>query len=521
MKHAFTGGRVLTMAVGPVPDVVIVEGDRITAVGERGILSAHPDAQVHDLAGRTLVPGFIDAHNHLSIAALHPQWHDVSHVTSMDELLDGVRAQAVAEPEAEWIRVCGWNESTTGVAPTRVDLDALGFDRPIVVAHFSLHQAVVCSRGLADLGIGRTTADPVGGELGRGADGEPNGLLIERAWSEAHARSLAGFTDRDRWGEYVLARIPNLLRYGITAIHDAACSSEGEDLYRWLARERGLPLSVLAMPHSAAVLTNDVGPRIDGPTTGEGDEAVRVGGVKFFADGGIAIALDVAIHGQPLRMGITMDDLEPRLVEAARRGYRVGVHAMGNVGVQRTIEAFAAARRAMPDEDHRFRIEHVGVASKEQCQALAALGAVAVVQPGFVDHVGESSDGVRFDEHAWLPFATLAEAGVPLAASSDDPCAPFPPLWCSARGATRTTVAGNEFEPDQAVDFEAWLYAYTAGSAYAGGQEHERGSITPGLRADLVVLDGALDAYDPPRVAETWVGGVPVYIADGSEDDGR
>jgi hypothetical protein len=187
---------------------------------------------------------------------------------------------------------------------------------------------------------------------------------------------------------------------------------------------------------------------------------------------------------------------------------------MGNVGVQRAVDAFAAARRVTPDADHRFRLEHVGVASKEQCQALAALGAVAVVQPGFVDHVGDSSGGVRFDEHAWLPFATLAEAGVTLAASSDDPCAPFPPLWCSARGATRTTMAGNVFEPDQAVDFEAWLRAYTAGSAYAGGQEDERGAITPGLRADLVVLEGTLDPRDPPRVAETWVAGEAVYVAD-------
>jgi predicted amidohydrolase YtcJ len=514
MLHAFTGGRVLTMASGPEPEVVVVDGARIAAVGERGILTQHPGVEVHDLTGRTLVPGFIDAHNHLSIAALHPQWRDVSAVVSIEELLEAVRVQAAVEPDAEWVRVCGWNEITTGVTPTRTDLDALGLDRPILVAHFSLHQGVVCSRGLAELSIGRSTPDPTGGEIARSADGEATGLLIERAWSEAHARSLAGFTDLDRWGDHVLARIPNLLRHGITAIHDAACSPEGEDLYRWLARERGLPMSVLAMPHSAAVLTNDVGKRLDGPPTGDGDEDVRVGGVKFFADGGIAIALDVSVRGQPLRMGITMDDLEERLVDAVRRGFRVGVHAMGNVGVQRAVDAFAAARRVTPDADHRFRLEHVGVASKEQCQALAALGAVAVVQPGFVDHVGDSSGGVRFDEHAWLPFATLAEAGVTLAASSDDPCAPFPPLWCSARGATRTTMTGNVFEPDQAVDFEAWLRAYTAGSAYAGGQEDERGAITPGLRADLVVLEGTLDPHDPPRVAETWVAGEAVYVAD-------
>ena len=515
MKRAFTGGRVLTMAPGPEPEVVVIESGRIVAVGERAMLTTHPDALEVDLGGRMLVPGFIDAHNHLSIAALHPRWHDVSTVTSMEELLDAARAQAAADPDTPWVRVCGWNEVTTGVAPTRIELDSLGLDRPVIVAHFSLHQAVVCSRGLDELGVGHGTPDPVGGEIARSADGEPTGLLIERAWSHAHARSLEGYTDPDRWGEWVVDRAKSLLRHGITAIHDAACPPDAEELFHRLAEDGRLPISVLVMPHSNAVLTHELGARIEGPRTGHGDEDVRVGAVKFFADGGVAIALDVSVHGQPVQFGITMDDLESCLLGAVQHGYRVGVHAIGNVGVQRAIEAFAAARRLGTDGDHRFRIEHVGLASKEQCRALADLGAVAVVQPGFVDHVGEQSGGVRFDEHAWLPFATLAEAGVPLAASSDDPCAPVAPLWCSARGATRTTTAGRVFEAEQAVDFDAWLHAYTAGSAYAGGQEHERGSIAPGLRADFVVLDGRLDPHDPPHVAETWVAGEQVFVANG------
>jgi predicted amidohydrolase YtcJ len=281
-----------------------------------------------------------------------------------------------------------------------------------------------------------------------------------------------------------------------------------------LARAGRLPVSVLAMPHSAAILMNDQGNRLDGPPTGEGDEMARVGPAKLFADGAVPIALDVAIGKHRLRFGTTMDDLEPRLLDATRRGFRVAVHAMGNVGVQRLIDAFAAARRAVPSADHRFRLEHAGVASREQCRALAGVGAVAVVQPGFVNHVGEQTGGVTFDEHTWLPFRTLAEAGVLLAGSSDDPCAPFPPIWGAVRGATRTTERGTTFEPDEALDFETWLAAYTSGAAFAGGQEAERGAIAPGLCADLVVLDGSLDASNPPRVAATWVGGKLVYLAD-------
>ena len=144
----FIGGRVMTMAPGAEPEVVLVVGDRISAVGGQELLAKNPTATVHDLAGSTLVPGFIDAHNHLSIAAIHPRWRDVSAVADTEALLAEVSQQALAEPDAPWIRVWGWDESVTGVTPTAADLDSLGFDRPIVVAHYSIHQAVVNSRGL-------------------------------------------------------------------------------------------------------------------------------------------------------------------------------------------------------------------------------------------------------------------------------------------------------------------------------------------------------------------------------------
>jgi predicted amidohydrolase YtcJ len=146
---------------------------------------------------------------------------------------------------------------------------------------------------------------------------------------------------------------------------------------------------------------------------------------------------------------------------------------------------------------------------------LAALGGVAVVQPGFLAHLGQAVEGIRFDDATWLPFGDIAEAGVALAASSDDPCTFHEPVRTSAYGATRRTGSGAVLDADQAVPYGDWLRAYTAGAAHAGGQEHERGSLAPGLRADLVVLEGDLDApidvAHPPRVAQTWVAGALVH----------
>jgi predicted amidohydrolase YtcJ len=506
----FHGGTVLTMdGRRPRADAVVVERGRIAEVGGRALLDT-ADATVVDLAGTTLVPAFIDAHCHLSIAALHPRWGDATAIADRDALLTAVRAQATAEPDAAWVRLHGWDDARTGYTPTRDDLDAAGIERPVLVAHASLHQGVASGAALDALGIGRGTPDPPGGEIARDRRGEPAGLLVERAWGEAHARSLAAYADPDRWADHIADHARGLLADGITAVHDAACSPAAEATYRAMAAARTLPVSVLAMPHPAALLSTDLGDRLDGPPIGDGDERLRVGPVKLFADGGVAIALDVAIGGRPLRMGMTMDDLEEAAVAAAGRGFRIAVHAMGNVGVDRALDAFDAVARCVGDGDHRFRLEHATVTAPAHWARLAALGAVAVVQPGFVEHVGDRSGGVAFDEHRWLAFAGLAEAGVVLAGSSDEPCAPRSPLWCTGKGISRTTSRGIRLDVDQSVGLEAWLHAYTAGAALAGGQEHERGRIAPGLVADLVALD--LDG-DAPTVRQTWRAGQLVYQA--------
>ncbi|HZR81726.1 MAG TPA: amidohydrolase family protein [Candidatus Binatia bacterium] len=506
---AFVGDRILAMDdLRPRPAVVVVVGDRIAATGDRSLLAGHPHAERVELGRRWLLPGFVDAHNHLSIAALHPLWADLTRVRDLDGLQDAFAAHAAREPDARWLRGFGWNEAN-GLALDCADLDALGFDRPVIVAHYTLHQCAVSSLGLAELAIGRTTRDPPGGHIARRPDGEPSGILLERAWSEAHARSVTAYRDRDRFAELFAARARSLLRDGITCVHDAACSPSAEEVYRRLARAGELPISVLAMPHAEGILAGLDASRLDGPPTGDGDEAFRVGPVKLFADGGAAPAIDACLAGSRVTTGIAFPDVEKGARAALERGFGVAVHAIGNVGLASALAAYRACDRlrARAGCDVRLRIEHAMLASPAQVAEIAALEAIAVVQPGFVHHVGAAVHGVEFDGETWLPFGSLARAGVRLAASSDDPCAFHEPLLTAARGATRRCASGAIVGPDEALAYEDWLRAYTIGAAYAGGQEHERGSLTPGKRADLVVLEGDLDPERPPRVAETWVGG--------------
>ncbi|MBV8194152.1 MAG: amidohydrolase family protein [Candidatus Dormibacteraeota bacterium] len=489
---------------------VVVDAGRVVAVGERGILTQYEGVEVVELGTRTLMPGLIDAHYHLCIAALHPRWADLAGV-SLEELGARLRAQSQHEPAAAWVRAAQWDHFSLPV--TRSDLDALELVRPIIVVSSTLHQCVVCSRGLEELGIGRSTADPAGGAIERGADGEPTGVLIEAAWSEAQARSLVGYDDPDRWGDHIEAHARLLWQEGITAVHDAATPPAAEAVYRRLAREGRLPVSVLGLPHPAALLSPPDQSRLaEGPVTGEGDEQFRTGPVKLFADGGAAPAVDAHLGGRRVQAGYLIPGVRDGVRAATEAGYGVAIHAMGNAGMQAALDALRSAIRR-DDRDHRFRIEHATCLSAEQAQALSELGGTAVVQPGFIELMGPAVERLQFDDAVWLPFARLRDIGVGLAGSSDHPCAPSGPVVRSCIGATRRIPGGGILGADQAIAYEDWLEAFTAGAARAGSQENERGMLRPGLRADLAVLQGELDPLQPPRVVETWVGGERVWTA--------
>lgn len=511
---AFKGGTILTMdAAYPRADVVVVEDDRIAAVGEAALLARYADVSIVELGDRTLVPGFIDAHYHLCLAALHPIWGDLTGVTDREGLRSVLHRQAEADPEAEWVRAVGWSDLDQGFTPTRADLDELGIDRPVIVVHYSYHQCVVSSAGLHALGISEKTPDPPGGVLGRSPSGALNGLLVERAFSQAHARSMAPYREPDRWGELIVAAARRLLAEGITAVHDAACPPAAEAVYRQLAGDGRLPLSVLTLPHTEAMLGPLDAGRLDGPPSGEGDEWLRVGPIKLFADGGVLPAIEGSLRGQELSLGLVFPGLADQTARVVERGFDVAVHAIGNRGLEATLDAYEAASRRDRGGDRRYRVEHATLLGPKQARRMQELGAVGVVQPGFVHHMGGAVEGFELDDATWMPFADLVHAGVAMAASSDSPCAFSQPMLTSARGVTRCTSNGTPIGPEQSVPYETWLHAYTAGAAYAGRQENERGRLAAGLRADLVLLDGALDADHPPRVAETWVAGTREYVS--------
>jgi len=512
----FIGGQIRTMdpEIGQV-EVVVIQGDRIVEVGETSLLKSYPAAEIINLNGSTLIPGFIDAHNHLSFGCFLPGWANLRGLFNTEEVLHAIKSHAQAHPDAAWIVGFPWMDvEQGGAAFTRQDLDESGIDKPVLLIHHSFHKSVANTQALDMAGISRSSPDPQCGKIVRDSDGMPTGLLFEQA--EAPLFKLALETSPGEYADMIEARARQLLPFGITAVHDPGVTPAADAAYRLLHAGGRLPVSVLMMPHGETMLDNCITKRLNGPVTGTGDEQLRVGPVKLFADGGVSGTLAFAgtIGGTPYTLGVPRDDFADLLADATSRGFRVCVHSIGNAATEAVLTAFEKAAKVAPEDfGMRPRLEHVFLMNQDQINRLATMGGCVAVQPCFLQG-SQALKHFRFDGLNWFAFSDLVKGGVTVAGSSDDPGGFMDgrdPIKSAVMGATMSDAAGIPLFPEQAMSFEQWLQIFTAGAAFSGGQEHERGMLKKGLVADLVILDGELDPQNPPVVAETWKDGVRVY----------
>lgn len=521
---AFTGGRILTMDPGQNhAETVVIGGGRILDVGDAGILEQYPGAAIVDLDGRTLLPGFIDSHNHLSsFGCFFPLWANLFGLTTKEAIQDRMRDHARKNPGNGWLVGFGWLDARSGgVDLTRQDLDELGSDRPVLVIQATFHLSVANSAALETAGIGRSTPDPRCGAIRRDADGMPTGVLVENAQVPVFDLTMKAGTREH--ADLIATRAKDLLPFGVTAVHDPGVTPAAAAAYRLLHDEGRLPVSVLMMPHGATLLDNHPDGWLDGPATGSGDESLRIGPVKVFADGATpeTVAFTMTIRGRIIASGAYRDDFADVLLDATRRGSRVCVHSFGNATTDAVLDAFESAAESAPAGfEMRPRLEHVTLISETQIRRLAAMGGCACIQPQFLVRAANYARA-PVENARWLAYADLLRAGVRVAASSDDPGGFMDardPIQGSAMGSTMSSGDGNTVFPDQVLPFETWLGMYTAGGAYAGGQENERGMLKRGLVADLVILEGALDPRNPPVVDETWKYGRIVYRRKSAEE---
>ena len=490
----------------PVAQALAVKDGRIVEVGgtDEVLWLRERDTDIVDLEGRTVVPGFVDPHNHFSIGAFETLWADCRRARSVADLQQILVDAARDTPDGGWVRGVGYDHQLVGVHPTRADLDAAAPDRPVVLMHFSHHQCVANSRALAEAGITRGTPDPAGGEIARDKSGEPTGLLFERAMSRVETASREAW--EARFSDVARTASRRYAAAGITAIQDAAVTPAMARRY--------------AAARAEGALAIDVGEVMVGSRGWfEQPDDAATGPLKIFVDGGYRCAMRVMRDGRPRTSGFlfyTRDELSARLVAAWRAGRDVVCHAIGNLGIETAVDAIAAAIRTVPEGRARVRIDHAIFLTAELIARIAELDIWVVEQPSFLwDWRGPAAAPTPDPAILTRPFASAARAGVKQAFSSDYPCGTNAPLLGIAAAVTRTSREGHVAAPDEAISAAAALEAYTLGAARAAGIDGVAGSLGPGKRADLLVLSANPLEVPPAKLAsiavlETWIGGARV-----------
>lgn len=526
MPHAsllFHNGPVL--APDGDADCLAVADDQILAVGRGGDLMPliGPETRVVDLGGRALLPGFNDAHIHLWKVAMLRRQVDAQFAAAptLAHIVRAYAARAAETPPGDWIEGRGVQESLLpeGRLPTRHDLDRAAPDHPAFLTRTCGHIIIANSRALAAAGITRETPNPPGGEIDRDEAGEPTGILRETAMTLI--RRVAPPPPQETLQAALVAECERQLSLGITSVCDPGVDEYVLDGYLALERAGRLPLRVDAM---ALRFTPD-GRRAELPTP-FARPFLKLDTVKFFADGGLSgatAALSLPYRNQPPgSYGIFYHEPEEFTEEVWRvhsAGLRVATHAIGDRTIEMVLDSYAAVLAREPRDDHRHRIEHFGLPTRAQIARAAALGVVLVPQPIFIHSLGRSF--LRYVPEPMLdqlyPLRDLLDAGCHVALSSDAPVVPDnDPLLGLRAAADRTTADGVAIRPAQAVPVAEALPLFSAGGAFAEGQEALKGTLAPGQWADLCILSadpraGPVEALTEIEVSMTVVGGQVVF----------
>jgi predicted amidohydrolase YtcJ len=534
-------GRVFTARPGesPFPGGVAMVADRIVAVGSDDAVraAAAPDARQIDVAGRSILPGFVDAHHHLAFTGAELAAVDARYpgAASIADLVARIAEAAERTPDGAWIRAVGMNPEMfpDGRLPTRWDLDEATRAHPVLVQHMSGHHALANSRGLEARGVDDRTADPEGGHLVRDERGRLTGYFLDAAQQLIVPAGVdighhgPGFHD-DAPLEEIVADIDRgtraSLAAGITSIVDAQVTRRELTGYR-AARERGLlGVRLTAMPISSQLDEFEA----VGIAGRFGDDRLAIGPMKFYADG--ALTGGTAAFTKPYGPNgeftgslywQSEDAFQAAIVRAHSAGWQIGVHAQGDRAIDRVLDAYAAAIEAAPREDHRHRIEHCGGPRPDQLERMARLGVMVVGQPRYFWDAGDAWLKVLDSRraHRLQPYRELLGAGVRFALSSDAPVASYRPMDTIASAVLRTTVSGAVVGGDQALTVDEAVRACTVDAAASYFADDRLGTLDVGKLAGVAVLDRDLFATPPAELGDvavdlTIVAGEVVYEAE-------
>jgi hypothetical protein len=489
-------GNIVTMnAREPRAQAIAIARGRIVAVGsDADVLHlAAAGTKKVDLGGKTVLPGFIDAHSHPAQAGvMHLRMVDCD-LRSIAAIQAALRERAAKTPAGEWVLGFKYDDTKTSDGrPLRIsDLDAAVPDHPVQIEHRGGHTAYCNSKAFQKAGIDEKTPDPPGGKIDHdAATGKLSGRVAESArglLEKAIPRSLT----RDDYREGVELISKMLAKTGITSATEAQGTPTDLQAYQD-ARDAGELLyrayCFINYRHIDEMIAAGV-------RTGLGDEWVRVGAMKLVCDGSISertARLSTPYEGRPNDYGIlvmTEEELYGYGHKAHLAGWQIGTHANGDVGIDTTLRVYERLQREAPRKDPRFRLEHCTVINDDLVRRIKALGAIPTPFSTYVYYHGEKMKyyGVERLDHMFA-LRTFLDAGIRATQASDYPPGEFVPMMALQSEVTRTDMKGNVWGAKQKITVEEAIRVGTINGAYASHEEDVKGSLEAGKVADLVVL---------------------------------
>ncbi len=527
-----THARVQTLeAQFTTAEAVAVQNGRIVAVGSSDdVLDLRrPGTRVVSLDGATLLPGFNDAHCHVLGFGLTLDMVPLASpgVKAIPDIIGRLTERAARSSGADgaWVRGRGYDQN--GLAerrhPERHELDAVPGSPFVLLTHASGHAMTVSSRVLQLAGVTRETPDPSGGTIVRDGAGEPTGVLLENAMGLAYAVAPPP-TQAEKVA--ALGRASDAMhRMGITSASDASTGLDDIAAYRSAAEQGLLTTRCTLMMLMTDLADGDGFLAPESLRAEEDGEWVQVGPAKIFSDGALTTRtalLRAPYADAPGHLGTPMwdtDEFHARIGQAHRAGWQIAAHAIGDGAIDLCLDALGRAQAQHPRPGARHRLEHAMLLWRDQIGRMARLGILPVYQPEFISRFGDAYLAAlgRARADRLMPYRAAQQAGLPLIFSSDLPVVPGAPLDGIAAALQRRTAQGETLGGSQCVDVRDALRAYTAGGAYSVFAEHDRGTITPGQRADFVVLNNDPTLLPPGEwpdgvsVTATLVGGRVVY----------
>ncbi|MEQ9463873.1 MAG: amidohydrolase [Haliea sp.] len=533
--QVFVNGEVLTMdADNRVVQALSVRSERIEALGSNAeIMALVTDrTEIIDLGGRTLLPGFIDAHGHFPASGLDTVAADLNSpplgtITDIDGLLAALQQRAAAAPAGEWITGFGYDDTLLAERrhPTREELDTVSSEHPVAILHISGHMVVANSAALTAVGIDADSENPEGGVIARRPGSrEPNGLLEETARLPVVAKMLdLGALD---FLGMIRAAVREYAQYGVTTAQSGGVAPDMARGLSLASRLGVIPLRLLLFP-----MEEDFRQLIADGSYSPDDferERLQMGAVKIIADGSIqgftgylTRPYHTPYHGDADYRGypaVLRERLFEQVLALHRGGYQIAVHGNGDASIDDILDAFAAAQAAHPAADPRFLLIHSQMARKDQIERMAELG---VTPSFFAAHTWYWGDRHRDifigpERAAQIsPGAWAQQAGLRFTSHMDTPVTPMRPLQAVWSMVYRETVSGEVLGPEQRIDVMTALRAVTIDAAWQIFQEDNRGSLEPGKYADLVLLSGSplrdSHALRQLQVDGTWVNGARIY----------